>query len=297
MSEPWRHGWAPLSTVRLHYVHAGPIDDKDAPLVVLLHGFPEFWYSWRHQIPALAAAGLAVVAPDLRGYNLSDKPNSVRDYRVETLAADIDELVRSLGRQRASVVGHDWGGMVGWWFAMRHPERLDRLSVLNCPHPVQQLAMMASPEQVRKSRYMLMFQLPFGVAERAFKRDDFARLRKLLSNDPQRADAFTPADIERYVEALSGDTVRCAMHYYRALLRRSPWSMRRLMRPIDKPVQVLWGARDRHIGFEFSEPGSKWVWDLTRDVIDTAGHWVQIDRPERVNARLLDFLPSGSATA
>ncbi|MEM6991970.1 MAG: alpha/beta hydrolase [Myxococcota bacterium] len=291
MSEPWAHGWAELPGIKLHYVHAGAVGDPSVPLVLLLHGFPEFWYSWRHQIPALADAGYAVVAPDLRGFNLSEKPTAVRDYRVETLAADVEALVTHFGRERACVVGHDWGGMTAWWFAVLHPERLERLSVLNCPHPSYQLAMMSSREQVRKSRYMLSFQLPFGIPERAFRKNDFALLRKLLAHDPERPGAFSPADIERYVAAFSGDTPRTTMHYYRALLRRNPWAMRRKLRPIDRPVQVVWGAADRHLGIEFSEPSTKWVWDLRRDLIEGAGHCVQVDSPEKVTARLLDFLP------
>lgn len=270
-------------------MHARPADDTPAPLLLLLHGFPEFWYSWRHQIPALVEAGFHVVAPDLRGYNLSGNPSDVADYRVEVLAADIEELVRFFGAKRAHVVGHDWGGMVGWWFGMRHQDRLERLTVLNCPHPEHQLAMMRDAAQVRKSRYMLLFQLPFGVAERAMRNNDFAKIRQLLARDPERGGAFTEQDIERYVAALCGDTPRCAMHYYRALLRRSPWALRRQLSPIDRPVQVIWGARDRHLGLQYSRPSARRVGDLRYDTVPDASHWVQVDRPDAVNRLLVDF--------
>ena len=178
---PWNddfvtHRFVRLDEVRLHLVEAG-----EGPLVVLLHGFPEFWYSWRFQIPVLVRAGFRVVAPDMRGYNLSDKPPGVRPYRVERLAADVAQLVERLGESRAAVVGHDWGGLVAWWFAMRHPDRLSRLSILNCPHPEHQLAMMRSRAQLRRSSYMLFFQLPL-LPERSLLADGGARLRVLLSH-------------------------------------------------------------------------------------------------------------------
>jgi epoxide hydrolase 4 len=124
------HHLADLGDVRLHYVEAGT-----GPLVVLLHGFPEFWYSWRFQIPILAEAGFRVVVPDMRGYNLSDKPPKVGDYRVEFLARDVERLIRACGSESAVVVGHDWGGVAGWLAAMRHPEVVEKLAILNCPHP------------------------------------------------------------------------------------------------------------------------------------------------------------------
>ena len=286
---PWNddfvtHRYVQLDEVRLHLVEAG-----EGPLVILLHGFPEFWFSWRFQIPVLVRMGFRVVAPDMRGYNLSDKPSGVRAYRVERLAADVAQLIERLGESRAAVVGHDWGGMVGWWFAMRHPDKLSRLTVLNCPHPQHQLAMTRNLSQVKKSHYMLFFQLPF-VPERALTKNGGARLRRLFRHDPEREGAFSEADIDRYVQAMSGATTHAAINYYRALLRRSPFSLRRAMRPIAAPVQVIWGARDRHLGQEYSRPSTALVPNLRYDSIDDASHWVQVDRPAQVNARLKEFL-------
>jgi pimeloyl-ACP methyl ester carboxylesterase len=283
------HRHATLSDVRLHYVEARPVAPRrGASPVVLLHGFPELWYAWRHQIPALAAAGLHVVAPDMRGYGTSDKPKDVESYAIERLCDDVAELVRSLGAERATIVGHDWGGIVAWWFAMRHPELLDRLAILNCPHPARFLAMSFDPAQIRRSFYILMFQLP-GVAERLMSARGYARLRKALPRDAAQPDAFTPADLDRYAEAWDG-ALPTMVNYYRALMRRSPWAYRRLLRPIDAPVQVIWGARDPHVGFEYAEPPAKFVWHCRFDVLDDASHWVHLDEPARVNALLLDFL-------
>ncbi len=286
---PWNddfvtHRHVQLSDVRLHLVEAG-----EGPLVILLHGFPEFWYSWRFQIPVLVRMGYRVVAPDMRGYNLSDKPTGVSSYRLERLTDDIAELIDALGEQRAAVVGHDWGGNVAWWFGMRHPDKLSRLAVLNCPHPEHNLAMMRSRRQVGKSRYMLLFQLPW-YPERKLLANDAAVLRGLYRSDPVREGAFTETDIDRYVQAMSGGTIRAALHYYRALLRRNPLALRKQLRPIERPVQVIWGARDRHLGLEFSRPPASLVADLRYDLVDDASHAVQIDRPAKVNARLKEFL-------
>jgi epoxide hydrolase 4 len=189
------HRWVDVHGLRLHCVEAGT-----GPLVVLLHGFPEFWYAWRHQIPALADAGYRVVAPDLRGYNTSDKPPRVRDYRPSVLAQDVADLVVALGARSAAVAGHDWGGGLAWLLAIQHPERIERLVVLNAPHPIRLLKSLRSPRQLRRSWYMLAFQAPW-LPERLMAARDFQALRRALRQQPTRPGAFTAQDIDRYVAA------------------------------------------------------------------------------------------------
>ena len=174
---PWSHHQAIVNGVRLHYVEAG-----EGPLVVLLHGFPEFWYAWRDQIPALAAAGYRVVAPDMRGYNLSEKPPGVTSYRLEHLTADVAALIRQLGAERATVVGHDWGGAVAWQLPVFHPEVVERLAVLNAPHPGALLRELRTLEQLRRSWYIAFFQLPW-LPELALRAGDAALLRRMLRQD------------------------------------------------------------------------------------------------------------------
>src|SRR3954449_2631161 len=164
-AERWAHREAVVNGVRLHYVEAGA-----GPLVVLLHGFPEFWYSWRHQIPALAAAGFRVVAPDMRGYNRSDKPRGVRAYSGDALTGDVAKLIRACGAERAVVVGHDWGAAVAWQFAMAYPALLERLVIMNAPHPARFLRALRTWRQARKSWYMFFFQLPW-LPESRFRAD------------------------------------------------------------------------------------------------------------------------------
>jgi epoxide hydrolase 4 len=191
------HGEARVGDgIRLHYVEAG-----EGPLVVLLHGFPEFWYGWRCQIPALAQAGLRVVAPDMRGYNLSDKPPGWRAYGIDLLTGDIADVIRDLGEERAYVVGHDWGAAVAYATAMRHPEVVRRLAILNAPHPARMLEGFRTLRQLRKSWYMFFFQLPV-LPERALARDGFALAKRALRAGSAPG-SFSDEDLGRYVDAWS----------------------------------------------------------------------------------------------
>ena len=163
-----REGYAEIGDQRLHYVEAG-----DGPLIVLLHGFPEFWYGWREQIRPLAAAGFRVVAPDMRGYNLSSKPDGVAAYDVGQLTADIRDLIRERGAETAMLVGHDWGGSVAWATAMNHPEVVGRLAILNAAHPRKLSQGLHHPGQLRKSWYFFFFQTP-GLPEAVVHADHWA---------------------------------------------------------------------------------------------------------------------------
>ena len=285
-SEPsLAHRHADLAGVRLHYVEAG-----EGPLVVLLHGFPEFWFSWRFQIPALAAAGFRVVAPDMRGYNLSDKPKGVESYALERLARDVERLIGTLGEERAVVVGHDWGGIVAWAVAMLHPERVERLVILNVPHPEHFSSGLRTPRQLLKSSYAFFFQIPW-LPEKVLRAGDFAIVRSVFRNDPMRPGTFGGDDIDRYVEALSRPgALTAAINYYRALARRAPALARTLRRRIEAPVMVIWGQRDLFLVPELAKPDPVWVPNVRLERLPDASHWVQQDRPEKVNALLLDFL-------
>ncbi len=269
--------------VRLHYVEAG-----EGPLVVLLHGFPEFWWSWRHQIPALVAAGYRVVAPDQRGHAQSDRPPGWRDYRIERLAADVAGLITAVGEERAIVVGHDWGAAVAWMVATLHPERVARLAILNVPHPdTMQRTLQRSPRQLLHSWYMFFFQIPW--LPEALMRAGGRRTLEGAYRDA-RPGAFTPEDFARYEEALMGPGgLRGPINWYRAALRRSPWRLRTLYRPIPAPVLVIWGEQDRFLAKEMADPDPRLVPDVRVVRLPQASHWVQHDEPERVNALLTDF--------
>jgi pimeloyl-ACP methyl ester carboxylesterase len=285
------HRYADLGEVRLHYVEAG-----EGPLVLLLHGFPQFWYEWRHQIPALVEAGFRVVAPDMRGYNLSDKPPGVRAYRVELLARDVERLILACGERAANVVGHDWGAIAAWIAAMRYPERVGRLVILNVPHPARFLDGLLSPGQLLRSSYVFFFQIP-RLPEEVIRAGDFALLRSALRRDPVRPGALTTEDIERYVEAMARPgALTATLNYYRALLR-NPRETRTLMKRIEAPVLVIWGEKDRFLSRRLADPPLLWVPNLLRvERLPEASHWVAEDRPREVNTLLLDFLSSPLTT-
>lgn len=277
-------GYADLGEVRLHYVEAG-----DGPLVALLHGFPEFWFSWRFQIPALVAAGFRVVAPDMRGYNLSSRPSKVAAYDIDRLAADVRDLIRERGAERALVAGHDWGAAAAWVTAMNHPEVVERLAILNAPHPRRMLHGLRRPRQLARSWYMLFFQLP-RLPELAMRAGSWWSWRRLFETEA-RPGAFTPQDIERYVEAWSQPGAPTGMvNYYRAALRQTPGRAAARIRPVEAPTLVIWGQRDRHLGAELAEPERADVPNLERVVrLPEASHWVHQDEPERVSELLVDF--------
>jgi epoxide hydrolase 4 len=285
------HRYAEIGDVRLHYVEAG-----EGPLVLLLHGFPQFWYQWRHQIPALVEAGFRVVAPDMRGYNLSDKLPGVRAYRVELLARDVERLILACGERTATVVGHDWGAIVAWIAAMRHPERVQRLAILNVPHLARFLEGLLSPMQLLRSSYIFFFQIP-RLPEKVIRAGDFALLRSVLGRDPVQSEAFAAEDIERYVEAMAQPgALTATLNYYRALLRK-PGETRALLQRVEAPVLVIWGERDRFLSRRLAEPPHLWVPNLVRvKRLPDASHWVAEDRPLEVNTLLLDFLRSPSST-
>ena len=281
------HCYAQVGDVRLHYVEAGK-----GPLVVLLHGFPEFWYAWRNQIGPLARAGFRVVALDMRGYNLSDKPAGVAAYRVPLLVDDLAGLIRACGVTRASVVGHDWGAGVAWAFAMQRPELLDRIAVLNGPHPERLLRAFRTARQLAKSWYMLFFQLP-GLPEVIARRDNFALITRALRDEPRRRGAFDEADIERYVAALSQPGALTAMiNYYRAMFRRGGSVP---MTPVEAPALVIWGELDPHLERELAVPDPRLVPRARVAYVPEASHWVQHDQPARVNELLIAFLRGDTA--
>src|SRR5918994_1728668 len=281
------HRYDDLGDVRLHYVEAG-----GGPLGVLLHGLPQFWYEGRHQIPVLVKAGFRVVAPDMRGYNFSDKPPGVRAYRVELLARDVERLILACGEGTAALVGHDWGAIVAWIAAMRYPERVEKLAILNVPHPARLLDGLLSPTQLLRSSYVFFFQIP-RLPEEVIRAGDFAFLRSALGRDPVRSGALTAEDIERYIEAIARPgALTATINYYRALLRY-PGETRALLQSVSAPVLVIWGERDRFLSRRLAEPPRLWVPNLLGvKRLPDASHWVAEDRPLEVNTLLLDFLRS-----
>ena len=281
---PWVHREEEVGEIRLHWVEAG-----EGPLVLLLHGFPEHWLAWRRQLPALAAAGFRAVAPDLRGYNLSEKPRGVSSYRMERLAGDVANLVRHLRYEKTFLVGHDWGGAIAWCVPALHPGLVERLAILNAPHPVLMKKKLATLAQARRSSYMFFFQLPW-LPERSLKRRRAGFLKMMLKRDPATPGAFTPEEIEAYREAfLLPGAATAAVNYYRAAFR-SGTRVPGLRRSLEKvPTLVLWGEGDRYLGPELLDGLDDLVPDLRLVRIPNASHWLPADAADLVNAELVSF--------
>jgi pimeloyl-ACP methyl ester carboxylesterase len=277
-----REGYAQVGDVTLHYVEAG-----EGPLVVLLHGFPEFSFGWREQIPALAAAGFHVVAPDLRGYNLSSRPSHIKDYAGAKLADDISRLIRELGYESAMLVGHDWGGTVAWTVAMNHPEVVERLAILDAAHPRKLQKGLFNPRQLLRSWYFFFFVLPW-LPERIVRARRFRFFRHFLRD---ASPAYTSAEMDRYVEAWSQPgALKGMIDYYRYSVLTPPWKAWNAIRPISAPTLVIWGQRDRYLGRKLAQPEHHDVPNLDRvERLPNASHWVHHDEAERVNELLVDF--------
>ncbi|CCH00745.1 alpha/beta hydrolase fold protein [Fibrella aestuarina BUZ 2] len=276
--------------VRLHVVEAGP---ADGPLVILLHGFPEFWYGWRAQIDALAAAGYRVWAPDGRGYNLSDKPAGLSPYTIDKLVADVVGLIAAAGVEKATVVGHDWGAIVAWWLAITHPDRLERLVCLNVPHPaVMSRFLRRSPRQLLRSWYAVFFQVP-RLPEWLSRLGNWWSLTRTLRRS-SRPGTFTEADLATYRAAWAhpGPTgapaLRTMVNWYRAYAQRGPTLPAR--HRITMPTLLIWGVRDAFLVRDMAQPSID-LCDRGRLVFfENATHWVQHEEADAVNRLLIDFI-------
>ena len=255
---------------------------------MLLHGFPEFWYGWRKQIPALVEAGCRVILPDQRGYNLSDKPKGVKNYDVYTLADDIIGLINALGYEKVNLVGHDWGAIVAWTLANKYPERLQRLSIMNVPHPaVMQKFLYRDFEQIRRSWYVFFFQLPW-LPEAGMKRDNWRGAEYALRGSG-KIHTFTNEDIEKYKEAWSQPGAMTAMiNWYRAIVRYQPASPKDPR--IKVPTLMMWGMKDFALSHRMARPSMDYCDEGNLILFPEATHWVQHDAAEEVNHYLVDFI-------
>lgn len=276
-----------LSGTTLSVATAGP---PDGPPVVLLHGFPEFWWGWRGQIGPLAARGFRVIAPDQRGYGLSDRPRGARAYGVARLVDDVAELITRRAGGRAHLVGHDWGGVVAFAAGALRPELLASLTILNAPHlPAMRAYVRRHPSQARKSAYVGFFQAPV-LPELVLSARDHAAMRRALTGSA-RTGTFTPADLDVYArEWARPGALRAMLDWYRGLTR-APCSMRG--RRITVPTQMIWGARDRFLEQGLVEASLAYCDDGRAEIVPDATHWVHLEEPERVTRLIADAVERG----
>lgn len=270
--------------VRLHVLTAGPAGTAKGTPVLLLHGFPQSSYAWREIITPLVDAGYRVIVPDMRGYGLSDKPRRTKDYASPVLVSDMKNLLTALGHDRAHVVGHDWGGVVAWRFAASHPELVDRLVIINGPHPDRMAERLRhSAAQRKRSWYIFFFQLPW-LPERFLARR--TTMRRLFMASAFKREAFTDEAIDTYTKAVrQPGAARGMLSYYRAAAR---WPTKRLPQ-IERPTLVLWGERDTALGADLLDRLGEHVRDLRVHRIHDASHWVVEEKPELVVSELTAF--------
>ncbi len=285
LDSQWQHHFIKTNNIRLHCVTQG-----QGELVILLHGFPEFWYSWRYQIPALARY-FKVVVPDLRGYNDSDKPAS--GYDLDTLSADIWGLIESLGYARAHIVGHDWGGAIAWHLAQKFPQVLNRLAVLNAPHPHRFLQELGSNfDQLRRSWYVLAFQVP-GLPEWLIQHNLKNFVANVFRGQAVRKGAFTAEDTQMYAAALEKPGVlSAAINYYRSALSPQTWWQEwgRSPNPVTVPTLMLWSEEDSFLSQKLTEGMESLIAaPFKLKLVPHCGHWMQQEVPQTVNRELLDF--------
>ena len=269
--------------LRFNVAVAGPVD---GPLVMLLHGFPEFWYAWRHQAGPLAAAGYRVAMPDQRGYGRSDKPQGRRDYQLDKLAEDIIGIAKALNHERFQVVGHDWGGVVAWQLATRHFAHLEGMVILNAPHPATLLRYsLKNPLQLLKSAYVGFFQLPV-LPEFMLRFASYQALELALTSTA-RPGTFSRLEIDVYRQAWSQPGALPAMlNWYRAL----PLTPTTAERRIALPVCIVWGDRYSALESGLAEEAQGWCDQAEVHHLPGAGHWRHHEEPEKVNQLLLAFL-------
>ncbi len=282
----WQHGYALTNGIQLHYVTQG-----EGELAILLHGFPEFWYSWRHQIPVLAQR-FRVVAPDLRGYNDSDKPDY--GYDLDTLTEDVRGLLAHFGVKSAVVVAHDWGGAIAWHWAQLFPHEIRKLAVLNSPHPACfRREFLTNLDQMRRSWYLFFFQLPW-LPEWVLQWNLEEWVRRIFQETSVRKSAFTRHDLKIYQEALAKPKVlTSALNYYRHLFSL-PTLQNLFLQPLRQilaPTLLIWGEEDFALSRELTEGMDPFFPNgIRKEYIPECGHWAQQEAPQTVNRLLMEFL-------
>ncbi len=270
--------------IKLHVMEAGP---ADGPMIMFLHGFPEFWFAWRKQIGYFADKGYLVVVPDQRGYNLSDKPEGIAAYKTDELAKDVVGLIDFYGRDQIYLVGHDWGASVSWWTTLKYPERIKRLVIMNVPHPkVMNRNMLTNPKQMQRSWYIFFFQLP-NAPEKLGSANNFEWPVSVLA-ESSRPGTFKPEELEEYRKAFAQPGAYSSMvNWYRASLQcrnEPPASFR-----ITVPLLILWGLDDIAIIPEQADQSLEYC-DQARLVKFDCTHWIQHEEPDQVNQLIEEFI-------
>ena len=280
----WTDSFIETNGVKLHYISQG-----EGSLMLMLHGFPEFWYSWRYQISEFAQ-DYKVVAPDLRGYNESDKPQAISAYAMSELVEDVKGLITGFGYHRCVLVGHDWGGAIAWQFAYAYPEMVERLIVMNLPHPAKFAEGLKTPQQLLRSWYIFLFQIPL-LPEWLLQQDDYRAIGRAFTEMAVDKTAITEEDARVYRNAAAKPGALTAMlNYYRQAFselfnfNQKQWGL------LDIPTLMIWGEQDTALGKELTYGTDDYVSNFKICYLPDASHWVQQEKPQRVNRYMREFL-------
>lgn len=274
------------NNIRLHVVQAGPADGE---VVMFLHGFPEFWYAWHHQVDYFSKQGYRVWAPDQRGYNISEKPTDIDAYTLDKLADDVVGLIKQSGQERISLVGHDFGGVVAWWVALKYPHLLKKLAILNTPHPiVMTKALRTERSQLLKSWYIFALQIP-GIPEQLLRLINFAILIETMKRT-SKPGTFSKSDYAAYRAAWGySRSLKSMLHWYRALVQKQRYLVRPDSYEVQVPTLILWGKDDSFFSLDMAQPSVDLCIDGQLVLFDDTTHWIQHEKPAQVNQHLHDF--------
>jgi pimeloyl-ACP methyl ester carboxylesterase len=282
------HRFVHANGLRFHVATCG----EGERLALFLHGFPECWFSWRHQMPLLARLGYRAWAPDLRGYGESDRPPRMQDYAIERLCEDVAGLVDASGCTSVTLLAHDWGGVVAWFFALRELRPLDRLVIMNLPHPAVMEKALRTWKQIRKSWYVLLFQVP-RLPEALFRAGNYRLIGDAFRNSAVDKSRFPDDVVQVYRDnAAHPGALTAMLNYYRAMVRGGGGRRQAALGypVIDTPTLMIWGENDVALGKETTYGTERWVPNLTLRYLPNVSHWVQQEAPEVVNAMLEAWL-------
>jgi pimeloyl-ACP methyl ester carboxylesterase len=279
-----RERYIETNGIKLHVMESGP---KDGPMILFLHGFPEFWYAWRKQLPYFAGKGYLVVAPDQRGYNLSDKPEGIAAYKIDELAKDIIGLLDAYGRKQISLVGHDWGASVSWWLALKYPERIQKLVILNVPHPkVMAKNVFTNVEQMKKSWYIFYFQLP-GAVDKLAASTNYEWVLNMITSSANPG-AFTPAELEEYRKAFAQPGAFTAMvNWYRAMIQTKQEPPKSF--DVTVPMILMWGKNDIAMLTELADKSMPYCKQGKLIKFPKVSHWIQHEAADKINPLIDEF--------
>jgi pimeloyl-ACP methyl ester carboxylesterase len=287
MTETWTHAYADTNGIRMHYLEQG-----EGYPVLLLHGFPELSYSWRHQLPALAAAGYRAIAPDLRGYGETGKPHAIADYAIQQIEADIVGLLDALAIERCAVAGHDWGAIITWHLALARPDRFERIIALNVPF--QPRGDVKPTDRFRavsdgRFNYILAFQ-PEGVAEANMERDLRGSLGGMMHRIAAHAEAISDADLDVFVDAFAKGGLRGPINYYRNMDANWESTPHFAGKKVEQHALMIVADKDPILRPEMAEGIERNVPNVRKVLIEDCGHWTQQEKPDEVNRAIIAFL-------